>query len=213
MKTVVILFFLIFLSGCSFKTPKNEWQYKSANAFNSYTKNFLSSNDMLARNDLSRAVKHAKKSANLTQLAKIYLGECALNIATGVENGCEKYANISNLLNNKELDSYYALMTDSIKKEQIIYLPKDYRKYALSIKKSDFKSANKNILAMKNQTSMMVSSALIKNKLSKKTRDEIIRIASFNGYKKVVLFWLQESLKSSNDEKIEKKIDILNNNL
>jgi len=209
MKTIIIFVILILLSGCSFKTPKNEWQYKSASAFNSYKKNLLSGNKLLAKNDLSRAIKHSKKSANLTQLAKIYLGVSALNIAIGIDDKCLKYKNISQLLNNKELESYYALMTHSIKKEKVEFLPEDYKEFANHLIKKDFKNLDKTILSMKSTTSMMVSSALTKDKISQKTKDEIVRIASFNGYKKVVLFWLNENLKNTNDKNINKKITIL----
>ena len=93
---------LLLFSACSFKSPPNQWQFKSTAAFDSYTKNFLSSNDALAKNDLSRAIKHAKQSADLKMLARVYLGECALNISVGIDDNCKDYLNISVERQNKE---------------------------------------------------------------------------------------------------------------
>ena len=211
-KTVTILF-LIFLSGCSLKTPVNNWQYKSANAYNSYTKNFLSDNEVLAKNDLSRATKHAKKSADLTQLAKVYLGECALNISVGIEDNCEKYRNISSVVNDKELDVYYQFIDSSIKENQVKYLPKRYHSFAYNILKKDFKNANKDILNMKKPLSSFLCAGIIKEKIQRNTIQKIIDLASYRGYKRVVLFWLNESLKHTQNQqelsKIRKKILIM----
>ncbi len=212
MKIFLILFSII-ITGCSLKTPANEWQYKSSNAFSSYTRNFLMGNELLAKNDLSRAIKHAKKSADLTQLAKIYLGKCALNISVGIKDDCEKYRDISSLVNDNSLDAYYNLINLSIKKEQVKNLPKNYHSFTKNILKKDYKSANKDILNISKATSSFVCASLIKENIEVATREKIITLASFNGYKKVVLFWLNESLKNNNNQEdiknIKKKITIL----
>ena len=209
----ILFFSLILLSGCSLKTPPNQWQYKSANAFSSYTKNFLSDNQILANNDLSRAIEHAKKSADFTQLATIYLGECALNISVGIEDNCEKYKHIQELINKQELNAYYSFITLSIKNENIKYLPQQYQEFALSFSKSDFKKANTELLSMEKETSLLLCASLLKNHLDKETRTKIIQTASYHGYKKAVLFWLGESLKNTSDsneiKNIQKKIAIL----
>ena len=212
MKIVLILFSII-ITGCSLKTPANEWQYKSSNAFSSYTKNFLMANDVLARNDLSRAIKHAKKSADLTQLAKIYLGECALNISVGIEDDCKKYINISSLVNNDSLNTYYNFINLSIKKEQVKDLPKNYQSYTYNLLKRDYKSANQDIMSISKTTSSFLCASLIKEDIELTTREKIISLASYNGYKRVILFWLNESLKNNQNQKniknIRKKISIL----
>ena len=209
----ILFFSLILLSGCSLKTPPNQWQYKSANAFSSYTKNFLSANQVLAENDLNRAIEHAKKSADFTQLATIYLGECALNISVGIDDNCEKYKDIQEFVNDKELDAYYALITKSITNQKIKLLPQQYRAFALSFNKADFKEANAKLLSIEKETSLLLCASLLKNHLDKETRTKIIHKASYHGYKKAVLFWLHESLKNTSNpdeiKSIEKKISIL----
>jgi len=200
-------------SGCSLKTPPNEWQYKSAAAFSRYTQDFLAGNETLAKNDLARAIKHAKKSADLTQLAKIYLGKCALNISVGIDDDCKNYANISDLVNDDMLNAYFDFIHLSLKKEQIPYLPKEYHLFAKNLIKKDFKSANEDIFNMPKATSSFLCASLIKENIDPGSREKIINLASYHGYKKVVLFWLHESIKKNTNQedrkKIRKRISIL----
>ena len=110
-KYSLILFIAVFFGACSFKTPPNQWQHKSANAFNTYVKDFMHGEDSLAKSDLKRAIKHAKKSSDLTTLARVYLGKCALNISVGIDDKCEEYKNISHLVEDEELLNYYSVIT------------------------------------------------------------------------------------------------------
>ncbi|MDF1874738.1 hypothetical protein JHD48_03190 [Sulfurimonas sp. SAG-AH-194-I05] len=212
-KYIPFLFLLFLACGCSLKTPENQWQYKSTNAFNSYTKNFLSSKDLLAKNDLKRAIKHAKQSANLHQLAKIYLGACALNISVGTQDTCEKYTNIALLVENNALRSYYKLLTKHIKKQDIKYLNKNYRIFAHALINKDYAKAEKSIFHMQRNSSKILAMALLAKHVSYASLQEIINIASYQGQKKVVLFWLEESKKHVSNpnelNKINQKIKVL----
>ena len=213
-----LIFFFLFLifSGCSFKIPQNQWQFKSANAFSSYTKNFLSAKDNIAKNDLQRAIKHAKQSADLTQLSRIYLGKCALNISLGIEDSCQEYVAMSNLVDDKELKAYYALLTYNLTKEQIELLPDDYKDYAKFLLIKDFNGVKEEILTMNKVTSKLLATALIHKSIDNDFREKILHLVSFYGYKKVVLFYLNEIGKNTKDKrkrgKIEKKISILSKN-
>jgi len=209
---LIPLIVILFFNACSFKTAQNMWQKKSTNAFNSYTKNFLSDNNM-AKNDLQRAIKHAKQSANLTQLARVYLGKCALNISVGIEDNCKEYLNIADVVQNNRLDAYYNFITKSLKDTQIKFLPHYYQEYSKNIERKKFRDANKNIITMPRITSTLLSGVLIKENLEDSSREKIIQLASFYGYKKAVLFWLNEEKKYTKDSKkieyLNKKISIL----
>lgn len=212
-KIISLSLFIIFLSNCSFQVPKNDWKRKSSNAFNSYKKNFLQANDALAKNDLSRAIAHAKQSANLTQLATIYLGECALNISVGQPNTCANYKKIAPFINNHALDSYYHLLTNTLLEDEVNSLPKQYQKFAISTLEEDFNMANINIQNIKLESSSFLCAALIKDNMSAVSREHIITLSSYHGYKKVVLFWLEESKRMAFDDEerneISAKISIL----
>lgn len=212
-KTALLFISLLLLSACSFKSPPNQWQYKSATAFDSYTTNFLSANDALAKNDLSRAIKHAKKSADLEMLARVYLGVCALNISVGIDDECKDYLLISDLVDDKSLDAYYSFIT--LKPKYLVEnLSSQYRDFALAIRERNFAKANSEIPTIDKATSKLLAAALIKDRLSEATRDEMINIASFYGYKKSILFWLNEAMLNAVDEdkrkNLSKKISILN---
>ena len=168
-KYIFILFIIIYFSACSFKTAPNEWQYKSANAFDSYVNDFMSEQDILAQNDLRQALKYAKKSANLSTLARIYLGKCALNISVGIEDKCKEYQSISNLVDDKELSNYYGIIT---------------RTSALN---------PDTILDSSRATSILLHGVLTKEMLNEIQRAELLKVASYHGYKRAVIFWLLES--------------------
>lgn len=212
-KPTIYLLTILLFSGCSFDTPPNEWQYSSVNAFDSYTKNFLRSNDNLAKNDLQRAVKHAKNSAELTHLGSIYLGECALNISVGIADKCKKYQDIEELIGSKTLDAYYDFLTLSIREEQISQLPKIYREFIWHVKSKEFSEANKDIAKMDKPTSQLLAASLLKDKIEKNTIEKVIEVASFNGYKKTLIFWLNKLKERTSSKKelnkINKKISIL----
>ncbi|MEA2099011.1 MAG: hypothetical protein U9P72_02675 [Campylobacterota bacterium] len=203
----IILFCLtvILYSGCSFKEPANSSQYKMSSTFSSYTNNFLSDNNALAKNDLKQAIKYAKTNADLNQLATIYLGECALNISVGIDDKCKKYKDIEELIDNTILNSYYNLITLRINKEEIDLLPEAYKNFTIYLNTNQFNKAYNEILEMDTISSLLISATLLKDKLTTYQIDEIIEIASFNGYKKSVIFWLNE-LKNRTDNKIEKEI-------
>lgn len=211
----LIIALLILLSACSFKSPENQWQYDSTNAFNMYKQDFLSGNTELAVNDMQRAIIHAKKSADLTQLASIYLGKCALNISVGINDRCKEYRGVSNLVHNDSLFAYYSFLTSQLKQEQLENLDKRYKTFSSYYIANDFTNAENEIYDLEDMSSKLLASALLKEHLSEKTLEYILDLSSFHGYKKAVLFWLHEKLKRSNAEErslILKKIDILKNN-
>ena len=121
----IVLYILIttLFSACSLDLKPDLWKYKSASYFNSYTKNFLSSNDTLAKSDLESAVEYAKTGADLTALSRIYLGACALEISVGGKKECTTYKNIAEVVKDNELDAYYSFITSTLKKEQISLKP------------------------------------------------------------------------------------------
>jgi len=204
----VILFFVV---GCSSTPPPNEWQYKSTVAYNSFEKNFLINNIVVAQADLNRAVKHAKMSANLEQLASIYLGECALKLATSVEKPeCREYREIAPLVRSKRLSNYYNFLEQQT--FDVALLPKDYQKIA-SLLKQTTKAYKEVLFSIEKPTSLFISAALIQKRLDEEDMQKLIEKASLYGYKRVVLFWLDKLQKTTSNQKLKeesiKKIEIL----
>ncbi len=212
-KVFLTLLVLAFFTGCSFKGEPDAWRHKSINAFSSYTKNFLSARDALAKSDLARAVNHAKSSADLTQLSRIYLGECALNISVGIKDECEKYLSIADLVQNRELNAYYKLIRWQIDLQDIDALAASYRDFTRYKIKNESQKAIESLFEMDKITSQLVAASLIQEKLSFEDVQKLIELASFYGYKKSVLYWLHvqkmKTTRSVQIQKIEKKIKIL----
>ena len=201
----LLIFIMLYTTSCSLKSPKNQWQFKSRNSFDLYTQNFLKSNNNIAKSNLKRALNHAKSSADLTQLGKIYLGVCAMEFVVGGSNECKSYKKISYLIKDKNLEAYYHLLNLSIKNNDIIYLPKIYQPFAIALIDKNYSKATKEMLKQEKITSKLVSARLIKDKLDNQSKKEIIKDVSFYGYKKAVLFWLRE-LRDSTIDKREKDI-------
>lgn len=214
MKQLLLLILMSFLFlACSFKQEPNKWEYESAAAFESYSKNFLSQKDSLAKNDLNRAIEHAKSGSDFNTLATIYLGACALNISVGIEDKCENYLAIKDLTSDKSLEPYYNFITAALLKEQILLLPSIYQNYVWHVRYQEYSKAQQDIATMTKISSKLLAAALMKEYLDNKTRDRMIELGSYYGYKRVVIFWLQESKKWTKNKKelelLDKKISLL----
>jgi hypothetical protein len=215
MKQLLLLLLISFLFlGCSFKETPNKWEYESAAAFDSYKKNFLKQKDSLAKNDLQRAIEHAKSGSDFNNLATIYLGECALHISVGIEEKCQNYLDIKDLTTDKSLEAYYNFITATLTKEQIPLLPVIYQNYVWHVRYMEYPKAQQDIATMTKMSSKFLAAALMKENLDTKMRERMIELASYYGYKRVVLFWLEESKKWTKNKKelelLDRKISILN---
>jgi len=182
-KSILVALLVFLLSACSLSTPPDAWRYKSADAFSAYVEDFMSGDDALAHSDLQRAIQNAKKSADLSSLARIYLGKCALNISVGIEDSCSEYQEISNLVEDAKLQNYYEIIT---------------KKSALPAE---------TILDTNRVTSVLLNAALTKETLSNTQRTKMLELASLHGYKKAVLFWLQESAKYSKEQVLKERFN------
>jgi hypothetical protein len=213
MKTLLsFLIFLFFMNGCSMKLPPNEWQIQSSTAFESYTKNFLSDKDALANSDLKRSIEHAKSSADLSSLARVYLGACALNKAVGIDDDCEQYKAIEELIDDASLKSYYALLQMRYQDVDVNLLPKAYKGFYTVIEAEEY-SKGFNELLNAPLSSQLIANALIKEHLHEAQIEQLIANASHYGYRKAVLFWLNHLEKTTLDKEkkeiVRKKIVIL----
>jgi hypothetical protein len=196
--------------------PPNSWEYKSALAFESYKTNFLKSKENLAANDLKRAKSLAKSSSDLTQLAAILLGECALNIAVGKEDDCSKYQKIEDLIECPKIKNYYRFLQKDFSKIDPLKLDQKYRPFVEALREKNYQQVNIAIQNIQDPVSKLVAISLLdKKKLSKATIKDGIEKLSFFGYKKGVLYLLKLYLEKTKTKEerdiITKKIKILSN--
>lgn len=212
---IILILFTLFFQACSLKAPDNKWEYDSSNAFSLYSKHFLSDENLLAKSDLENAIKFAKQSADLEQLARIYLGTCALNISAGIFDECKEYQNLKELVSSKELESYSLMLKQNLDGNQIADLPKQYQSFSQCVISNNYNLAFKSLSSMTEVKSKFIAASLIKDKLDKTQILYLIDEASFYGYKKIVLYWLNNLYNFEKDlevkMKIKKRIEVLSN--
>jgi len=213
---MIRLFFLVivfFFNSCSLDVEKNEWQYKSARAFHSFVQEYLSYDEILAKSDKKMAEHYAKQSADLRTLARVYLGECAVYISVGTRVTCKRYEAIHEVVNDDELQAYFALLNQKLTLKTLHNLPKKYKYFATAYYNQKYKKAFDALEKCDDDVSKLLWSALIKKYLSQKQRIYMLHVASFNGYKRAVIFWLREIKQYEKSQKqrkiIDKKIAIL----
>lgn len=189
-RTFLLTWCLILFSACSMSTPKNAWQIQSVNAYESHQKYFLQNEDALARTDLKRAIKYAKQSSDLTTLATINLSECALHVSALEEDKCENYLSLEPLVKDVKLHSYYLFLQKNYDGNVIKNLPSKYQTFATLMLQNRFDDAQKELLSSDDILSKMIMASLMKNSLHVSSMSTIIDEASFYGYKKNVLSWM-----------------------
>ncbi len=196
------------------KAPPDRWKTDTSNAFESYREYYLQGNSRLAATELKRAIKEAKRSADLEPLARIYLGECALHAAVLIDDQCNDYLRISAMLGTeKELEAYYLMLQKKMNAVDETMLPRQYRAFVKNIKINDFKTAFSNLKNMPESSSKLIAAALMKDQLDKNMLAYIVDQASFRGYKQSVIAWLRFSKKTATKEDrilIDKKLNLLN---
>jgi hypothetical protein len=187
------------------KAPPNQWEHKANSATQSYIKNYLSDKELLAQKDFNRAVEHAKSSAELSILGKIYLTKCAMERIVGQEVQCEKFTTMETVINNQELSSYKNFLQDKLQKTDIANLPNKYKTFANNYITKSYDKALKNVLETKDIVSMLLMATFIKEHLQKEDISKVIHLSSFYGYAHATKFWLQyksEKYKDTNSKEI-----------
>jgi len=189
------------------------WQYSSAQSFESYKQNLLKGNKTLAKHDLKEAIKYAKSSADLSQLASIYLGKCALNKALGREDNCKEFKKIEPLITSIKLKNYYLFIQKDIDAVDTEYLPTKYQDFAKALQNGNTKRANEVILQIEDPISQMITLSLLDKKATKRSLKTTLQNVSFYGYKEGVLYLLKELLKKEKNPTkravIKQKLTIL----
>lgn len=198
MKIALFVIVLIFL-GCSIKTPPNQWQFQSSNAYKNFESYYLEYKLELAAVELDRARSHAKQSADLTTLARIELASCALHVALLEPFTCKNYEALKPLISSDELESYAHFLVGDYTTDEVKKLPKQYQDFAYAKLSGDTESINKAVLSIKPFTSEMIAGSLSQDLLSHESIAKIVDKASYHGYRYAVIVWLRLQIEKSSD--------------
>jgi hypothetical protein len=204
-----IIFIIFIFAGCSTKAPINRWQYQSVSSYKSFESYYLQNYLDLASSELQNARSYASQSSDLTTLARIELSYCALRVAMLETFSCPKYDELKGIINSKELNAYESFLSKKLKKDEIKYLPKQYRELAHIQIKTNKQNINQNIASIKPLTSKMIAASLERENIDINIIDTIIKDASFHGYKYALIQWLEFKSQISNNQKTDKILDIL----
>ena len=207
-----ILIVTLLFTGCSLKV-NNKYKYRvdASNSFDSFKKYYLQGKTRLASIALKRALQNAKEGSDINSIAKIYIGECALHNALLIQDSCNEFAQIKDIISDKNIQNYYLFLTKDFQKIDTKFLPERYRDFAKYLKQKEFKNAIKALHKIKDTDSQIIAASLIKDKLSKKDIKEIIKLSSSMGYKKATDRWytLLESKSTAAEKRvIEKKLKL-----
>lgn len=202
---------ILLLGGCSIKTPPNQWEYKAKNSTESYMKNYLSNKDTLAKSDYERAVEHAKSSADLSMLGKIYLTKCAMETVVGKSAQCQEFQELELILNDQQLSSYKNFVLKNFNDVHIELLPLKYQPFSRYYLEKNYSASIKQLQENKDVVSVLLMGVLIQEYLGIEDIDRIITLSSFYGYTKATKYWLEYKSSKFKDDRSEKILKILEN--
>ncbi|QOP40276.1 hypothetical protein [Sulfurimonas marina] len=190
-KAFLIVSLLLFTS-CSMEPAPNSWEYKSSAYFESYKKNFLYDKEILAESDLQSARSFAKRGGDVTQLASIELGKCALNIAVGIEDKCAEYQEMEELVTCPRIKNYNKMLQKEWDDIDLSMVPSKYKDFVEAMKKGDLSGADTTVQKIDDPVSKLLALALLGDEVSKETLNGSIEIMSFYGYKKGIVSLLKK---------------------
>lgn len=209
----LLLIPLIFLCACSTKSPPNQWQYQSRNAYKNFEHYYLENSPDMAAIEFDRARSYATQSGDLTTLARIELSKCALKMGLLEPFSCKEYESLTSVTDDEEMRAYHALLSGTISKEAIPFLPKQYQELAALLPQKDPVAINQAIRKMGPLTSRMIGAAVAQKYLDEATVDAIIAEASYHGYKHAVISWMNLLLERTKDNQkqilLQEKLKIL----
>lgn len=199
------------LSACSLTPEAPDWRVKSIQAFDQYQELYLANDTELASIAFKQSVFYAKKSADFSILAGVYLGECALHRAVLLADDCQSYQSISKLTHAHQ--AYYAFLQGRLPSDQIKQLPTNYQPFAHFWIEGQSDKAQQALLAMDKLSSQLIAASLMHQQLSTDTVRTLIDRASKKGYQKAVIAWLNYLYEISNSptekNRIKQKLQVM----
>ena len=175
------------------------WQYKTHNSYKSFEKYFLKYKLDLAAIELKRAREYASQSADLSTLAQIELSACALKVALLEPYTCERFDTLEVLANSEKLSAYKHFLQNRLSEEEVSDLPKQYRAFAQARLDEANGQMQVEVSKIAPLTSKMISASLMQDRLTLKTREEILNEISFHGYTYGTIAWLTFEIEHTED--------------
>ena len=187
---VLSLFFLTLISACSFQQPQNAWQYKAVTAFEKYQDYYLENRVILADSERKKAISFAKQSAHLNTLARVHLGDCAIQFAALNPSDCAAYQKVAPLIDDPELKAYFHLLSGQLSQADIAQLPENYREFAKALLQKSNNQLAEEILRIPELTSRLIAASIAKPSLNLNTIRILIDQTALRGYQLASIRWM-----------------------
>jgi hypothetical protein len=195
-KIVILLIFIILISGCGGSKQIPDWIKASFNELENYKKNYLSGKDRIAELQFNKAVDEIKKSGNLEILGRAYLTKYAVHVAVLEVFDEKEYLSIEALEAIPQNRTFYNFLKGSFDKVDESLLPRQYNGVLKVFRKGNYEDAAHEISKMEDPLSKLIAVGLL---IQKNTYEEgILKIAidtaAQNGWKKALVAYLEKLL-------------------
>jgi len=193
-KIVILLIFIILISGCGGSKQIPDWIKASFNELENYKKNYLSGKDRIAELQFNKAVDEIKKSGNLEILGRAYLTKYAVHVAVLEVFDEKEYLSIEALEAIPQNRTFYNFLKGSFDKVDESLLPKQYNEVLKVFRKGTFEDAAHEISKMEDPLPTLIAAGLLiqKNIYNEAVLKIAIDTAAQNGWKKALLAYLEK---------------------
>ncbi|KIM11457.1 MAG: hypothetical protein KU37_04370 [Sulfuricurvum sp. PC08-66] len=186
------LFIALFWSGCA--KEKHIWKINGNSHFNKYQTFLLKGDNFKARYYLEYAIKEAKNSSNLVDLATMHLGSCAMQRALFSNEACTAYDALAPHVHNDVLSTYkdflFAVPLDAAK------LPPKYHVVYKTIQAQNPEVLLDKIKNLPTPFAQAIAAnvAARNGVMSLELIDYMIERASIFGYKALMMEWMRQKI-------------------
>jgi len=204
---------LFVLVGCSVPHHEDQWRYDAAAATRSYGDAFLKGDDIMAASAYEQALVASKQSGDLLPLARFRLTRCALNHAVLIDDDCSAYLEVAPVAPSPELEAYFAMLNGTLRHEQLLLLPPQYRSFFEARLANNPMAASKLLQAVTPLRSKMIAASSAPELLNDATIESIIDDASHFGYRRAVIAWTRYLIRTTSDAGkrtlLQRKLELL----
>lgn len=196
-KFVCLIVVGILLSGCGSSKAVPDWTNASFNQLDNYKKNYLNGRDSIAEVYFNRAVDEIKRSGDLEILARAYLTKYAVQIAVLEAFDDREFLRIDAVAPDSQNKVFYNFLKGSFDKVDEGLLPPKYADFFKVYRKGNIEDIANEVSSMDDPLSKLITIGLLvqKNKYNEKVLQLAINTASYTGWKKALLVYM-ERLKS-----------------
>lgn len=131
-----ILYVVLALAGCA-QAPVPDWQQNTAAALDRYRMSLLAGDRNAAAGDFREALREAKRGGDISQLATVYLTQCALQQALLEFDSCPDYRALASLGTTAAHQAYFDWLQAAPALPDVPLLPAAYRELALHLEEKN----------------------------------------------------------------------------